>query len=200
MSYVVLYGTIRIIRFYLTERTEREAAENWKSPSCHEWQRQVLLGWQWTSWVQGTGQSGWGAPAHRNPSWCWPPPRSWTGHHTQTQKNTLESWEMRWQQSSSSKVLNDGDLGERGAPSPDGAVVADDGRGGEMAALYLAHQELVHERLPRRRHPCLASRLPSSDLALLAKDGERDRVRAPQNKSCWSCSRVSSSTCTKRLA
>jgi hypothetical protein len=39
--------------------------------------------------------------------------------------------------------------GKRGALSPDGAVVADDGGGGEVVALDLAHQVLVHVRLPR---------------------------------------------------
>lgn len=38
---------------------------------------------------------------------------------------------------------------ERGALGPDGAVVADDGGGGEVVALDLAHEVLVDVRLPR---------------------------------------------------
>lgn len=40
-------------------------------------------------------------------------------------------------------------LREGGALCPDGAVVADDGGGGEVVALDLAHQVLVDVRLPR---------------------------------------------------
>jgi hypothetical protein len=38
---------------------------------------------------------------------------------------------------------------EVGALSPDGAVVAEDGGGGEVVPLYLAHQVVVNVRLPR---------------------------------------------------
>jgi len=44
---------------------------------------------------------------------------------------------------------------EGGALSPDGAVVADDGGGGEVVALDLAHEVLVDVRLPR--HPAASA-------------------------------------------
>jgi hypothetical protein len=40
-------------------------------------------------------------------------------------------------------------LGEGIGLRPDGAVVAEDGGGGEVVALDVAHQVLVHVRLPR---------------------------------------------------
>ena len=47
------------------------------------------------------------------------------------------------------------DLRERGALSPDGAVMADDRRRGEVVALDLAHEVLVDVRLPR--HPAASA-------------------------------------------
>lgn len=40
-------------------------------------------------------------------------------------------------------------LGEAGALGPDVAVLADDGGGGQVVALHLAHQVLVDVLLPR---------------------------------------------------
>lgn len=43
------------------------------------------------------------------------------------------------------------DLREIGALSPDGAIVAKDGGGGEVAAVGLGHQVVVYVGLPRHR-------------------------------------------------
>jgi hypothetical protein len=41
------------------------------------------------------------------------------------------------------------DLREAGALGPHASIVADDGRGGEMLAVDLAHQVVINVRLPR---------------------------------------------------
>lgn len=65
------------------------------------------------------------------------------------------------------------DLGECGALRPDGAVVAGDGRGREVVALDLAHQVLVHVRLPR--HLLRPAADPDRTGRSLKDDGRRGR-------------------------
>ena len=47
------------------------------------------------------------------------------------------------------RVRGDSDLRKSGALSPNAAVMADDGGGGEVVAVDLAQQVVVHVRLPR---------------------------------------------------
>ncbi|RWW40860.1 hypothetical protein BHE74_00053697, partial [Ensete ventricosum] len=66
------------------------------------------------------------------------------------------------------------DLGKGCTLRPDAAVLADDRRRGEMVALDLTHQVVVHVRLPRHR---LASSSSSSSASALPFGPSRGRPR-----------------------